>query len=585
MKEKSQTERKNRSYVLFLILTLIICIVLSLFIGNVLRGINIARYKTAEKSFLNKDYEIAIEQFEKLGYYKDSYERKNEAKKRLIFNQAQELSKANKYEEAIEKFEEIIYLSNTEDEIKYDCENEVIKLRYNMAEKMYNDISDKENIEDYENTIEKYKNVIEKYENIVELYGHSHNKLIIEAENKIKELKYLLAKIYYNNGQDRIADTLFKEIEGYNDSDAYIARIATANDEKDKETVYEKAITLMENGEYEEAIMWFTDIKGYSKSENKIEECKKLLKMQNLNHVITTGVNNSFAIDKNYNVKDVGKNTEQQRDVNNDNWKNIISLDCYGSLTIGLTANNKVVITGSYDNDKKVNMDYLENIIDVTAGEQFVAALDEDGQVYADGLIAHNWDLSEWNDVIDIDAGWDFLVGLTENHELRFIGVNAEFFENKYVEADWKNVICISAGGGGNHEKGRDEGHGHIVGLKKDGNIIAIGDDNHEQCSEAINNWNEVVRISAGDWYTVGLTETGGVLITGENFDGSHYIDNSLGKKGLQNLENIVEVAAGFGQTLCLQSDGSIYSFGFDDIYSPNELYKTRDWHDLLLPK
>ena len=63
-----------------------------------------------------------------------------------MFNQAQELSKANKYEEAIEKFEEIIYLSNTEDEIKYDCENEVIKLRYNMAEKMYNDISDKENI-------------------------------------------------------------------------------------------------------------------------------------------------------------------------------------------------------------------------------------------------------------------------------------------------------------------------------------------------------------------------------------------------------------------------------------------------------
>lgn len=122
------------------------------------------------------------------------------------------------------------------------------------------------------------------------------------------------------------------------------------------------------------------------------------------------------------------------------------------------------------------------------------------------------------------------------------------------------------------------------MGLKKDGTIIAIGDDNHDQCSEAVNGWSDVVRISAGDWYTVGLTESGGVLITGENFKGSYYIDGQLKKKGLYNRSDICEIAAGFGQTLCLQSDGRVYSFGFDGKSNPNELYKTRDWNNLLLP-
>lgn len=566
MKVKRKTKRKNRGYIRFVITTFFCCFLISFFIGFIWRGINIAKYKAAEKSLLDKDYESANEQFEKLGYFRDSYERRGEAIRGLMYNEAQELLDSKDYKAAIDIFEEIISLSNTEDEIKLDCENAAIESRYDVAEKLYSD-----------GDAEK---AIEYYEEIVALYSYSHNELILKSKDKL----YSLAKEYFENGQYSKADSIFKEIEGYMDSGAYIARIATMNDENDKETVYEKAISLMEEGEYEEALKWFNDIKSYPGSKDKIKECKKMLKMKNLNHIITSGVNNSFAIDKNYSVKSAGTNTEQQCNVNNDKWKNIISLDCYGSLTIGLTSDKKVVVTGLYDFNKKVNMEQLEKVIDVTAGEQFVAALDENGQVYADGLFANNWDLSEWNDVIDIDAGWDFLVGLTENHELRFIGANTEFFKNKYVESDWKSVISISAGGGGNHEKRRDEGHGHIVGLKKDGRIIAIGDDNHEQCSEAVNNWSEVVRISAGDWYTVGLTENGGVLITGENFRGSYYIDSSLGKEKLQNFDNIIEVAAGFGQTLCLTSDGKMYSFGFDDEDSPNELYITREWQDLLVP-
>lgn len=572
IKELKKAERKIRNYVLFIIMIIITSIVISILIGLFYRKINIMKYNLAQKSLSEKDYESAKEQFEKLGYFKDSYERKYEAIRGLMFNQAQELKKSEKYESAIAKFEEIIDLSDTDDELKLNCENAAIELRYIMADEIYNAGDDKK--------------AIENYEKLVELYSYSHNEFISKSKDRIKEIKYSLAEEYFDNKQYSEADTLFKELGDYLDSSAYVARIATLNDENYKETVYKKAISLMEEGEYEEAIRWFTDIESYPGSKDKIDECKKLLKMTNLNHNITTGVNNSYAIDLNNKVKSVGETKQGQRKVNNDKWKNIISLDCYGTLTIGLNSDHKVVIAGSYDNNKTVNMDHLENIIDVTAGEQFVAALDKDGKVYADGLFASNWDLTEWDDVIDIDAGWDFLVGLTKNHELRFIGIDddTEFFKKKYVKADWENVISISAGGGGDNVKRRDEGHGHIVGLKKDGKIIAIGDDNYGQCSEAKNNWDKVVRISAGDWYTVGLTETGGVLITGENFSGSYYIDNPLGKEGLKNLKNVVEISAGFGQTLCLKSDGKMYPFGFDDESSPNELYKTKDWSDLLLP-
>lgn len=566
MKVGTKPEGINRKDVLVAILTFFAGLIISVSIGFVCRGINLLRYKTAEQALLDKDYENAYEQFGKLGYFKDSYERRNEANRGLMLYDAQELVKSEEYEEAVEKYEEIIRLSDIEDEIKRESEDAAIELRYNMAEKICIG-GDK-------------KKAIENYEKIVALYSYSNNELVSKSKDRITEIKYLLAKEYFDKGEYSEADALFKEIEEYLDSSAYVARIATMNDTKDKEAVYQKAISLMEDGEYEEAIKWFMDIEGYSESTDKIEECKKMLKMKNLNHVIATGISNSFAIDKNHDVKSVGRSQEQQRDVNNDDWKDIISLDCYGSLTVGLKSNQKVVITGLYNGDKQIDMESLENIVDVTAGEQFIAVLDKNGQVYADGLIVQNWDLSEWNDVIDIDAGWNFLVGLTKDHKLRFAGVNTEFFMKQYSETDWKNVISISAGGGGNHPKRRDDGHGHIVGLKDDGSVVAIGDDNYKQCSEAKNNWDKIVRISAGDWYTVGLTEDGGVLITGENFDGSYYIDRSLGKEGLRNLENIVEVAAGFGQTLCLRSDGTIYPFGFEE----NELYETKDWQDILLP-
>ena len=82
--------------------------------------------------------------------------------------------------------------------------------------------------------------------------------------------------------------------------------------------------------------------------------------------------------------------------------------------------------------------------------------------------------------------------------------------------------------------------------------------------------------MAAGDWYTVGLKEDGTIVITGENFPGSSYIDEEI----IAECTDIVDIAAGFGQTLCLKKDGTLIAFGFDD---EGKVSQARNWTGLKL--
>ena len=87
----------------------------------------------------------------------------------------------------------------------------------------------------------------------------------------------------------------------------------------------------------------------------------------------------------------------------------------------------------------------------------------------------------------------------------------------------------------------------------------AIGDNSKGKCN--VEEWENVIEIAAGDWYTVALTQDGEVLITGENKSGSKYID----QEKLNTWENIQGIAAGYGQTLVVKNDGFVDVMGFDD--------------------
>jgi len=58
-------------------------------------------------------------------------------------------------------------------------------------------------------------------------------------------------------------------------------------------------------------------------------------------------------------------------------------------------------------------------------------------------------------------------------------------------------------------------GGGHIVGLKSDGTVVAMGDKNDGQCN--VGNWTDIIQVAAGCVHTVGVKSDGTVVAVGDN--------------------------------------------------------------------
>lgn len=401
-----------------------------------------------------------------------------------------------------------------------------------------------------------------KYEKAIDILSKLTN--FKDSKDKLQESKYQLAIQYFNNEEYDKAKPIFEELPDYKESDLYLDKIDINNIEKLRRDIYEKACQLFNEEKYSEALEKFNSILEYKDSEKYAQECKLQLKRRNLNNIISSGVRSFVAITNDSNAKGIAYENFGQCDL--ETWKNVISIDTYSCLTIGLMENKKVDVSGVYDNNKKVDVAQWENIIDIAAGEQFVVGLTEDGFVVGEGL-NHKGQVTfeDWKNekIVAIDAGWEFTVGLTENKKLLFTGVSdiqkADFEKN---HENWKDVVNISAGGGEPSEKRR--GAGHTVGLKSDGTVVAVGDNTWGQCD--ISSWTDIIKVVAGDWYTVGLKDNGTVLITGQNIKGTYYIDKDVLLE-INTKHDIVDIAAGYGQTFLLHEDGSITTFGFDDFY------------------
>jgi alpha-tubulin suppressor-like RCC1 family protein len=67
----------------------------------------------------------------------------------------------------------------------------------------------------------------------------------------------------------------------------------------------------------------------------------------------------------------------------------------------------------------------------------------------------------------------------------------------------WQDIVAVSAG------------ENHLVGLKENGTVIAVGDNEYGQCDTG--DWEDVVAISAGSNTTVGLKRDGTVVAVGRN--------------------------------------------------------------------
>ncbi len=138
-----------------------------------------------------------------------------------------------------------------------------------------------------------------------------------------------------------------------------------------------------------------------------------------------------------------------------------------------------------------------------------------------------------------IAAGWGYTVGLRMDGSVLAVGDN----ENGQCSVSgWTDVIAVAAGGY------------HTVGLRADGSVLASGGNNNGQCS--VSDWTDVVAVTAGGYHTVGLRANGSVLAVG---------NNKYGQCSVSNWSNVVAIAAGSFHTVGLRADGSVLTAGSND--------------------
>ena len=124
------------------------------------------------------------------------------------------------------------------------------------------------------------------------------------------------------------------------------------------------------------------------------------------------------------------------------------------------------------------------------------------------------------------------------------------------------DIVAVSAGGGSKSELGN---LAYTVALRQDGTVTTT---HTGSIAEEINNWTNIVAISAGDFHTVGL-KSDGTVVTTQTGDSA---------KAISEWTDIVAVSAGYGFTLGLKSDGTIVATGFDK----NNQIDTDDWNNIM---
>ena len=124
-----------------------------------------------------------------------------------------------------------------------------------------------------------------------------------------------------------------------------------------------------------------------------------------------------------------------------------------------------------------------------------------------------------------------------------FAGSLALPFSSGTALAQTTTIPMVAAGGA------------HTVGLKSDGTVVAVGDNEYGQSN--VGNWTGITQVAAGYYQTLGLKSDGTVVAVGLN---------NYGQCNVGSWTGITQVAAGAFYTVGLKSDGTVLAVGRNDV-------------------
>ena len=447
---------------------------------------------------------------------------------------------------------------------------------YNEARTAYNQLgSYKDSIEYYKKSIQytKYSEAEKLFEDGNYLEAAEAFRLLgsfEESETKCTESLYAYAISLFNSEDYEEAFAIFQELKGYEKSDLYVADITLLLQKKMQERIFNEARRLFDNDEYSSALAELSKIEDYPGSSKLKQECTDRLSRLKLSHTFSAGIHGTVAIKQGGELAYIGG--EMATQVEPLIGQDIVSIACFGVVTIGLTRDGHVVTTDLSDTDVYVNVSDWKDIIAIDAGRAHVVGLTNDGEVKCSG---HNGDkqcnVKDWEDdcIVAIATGWRHTVGLTSEKTVKITG-HVGNKQRRDVEL-WTDIVAIAAGGGSIDS----EGNGHTVGLKSNGHVVAAGDNKFGQCDVYGEDWENIIAIAAGDWHTVGLKSDGTVVATG-----SLDPNKPSAACDVDDWKNIVAIDASTGYTLGLTADGVLKATGFN---KESQRPESDVWKDIIV--
>lgn len=177
---------------------------------------------------------------------------------------------------------------------------------------------------------------------------------------------------------------------------------------------------------------------------------------------IATGTFHTVGLKRDGTVVAVGDDRKGKRDVSG--WRNIQAIAAGYNHTLGLDKFGRVLVTGK-GKAAKLPFGGWKNVKAIAAGNEHSAALTENGEVLIVGSGGRSPELGA--NIVELDAGFAFTVARKADGTAAVSGYIPGNLSDMW---NWTDLVKIAAG------------RLHAVGLKKDGTLVAAGENNKGQC-------------------------------------------------------------------------------------------------------
>ena len=329
---------------------------------------------------------------------------------------------------------------------------------------------------------------------------------------------------------------------------------------------YKQAEELLSAGDYYGAIEAFTKLGSFKDSSLRVDEAhflraRAFAKAKRYEDAV---LEMELLSDKDQEIKN--RYFYQMAEVMREEGQNAYAAIIFGKVADYQDARERSFALWDMVADRKT----------IALSETVAAAIKNDGTVYwvgGDEPKALEC-MKEWTDIVDICAPSgevDYI------YALRADGTVLTTDEQCREETDsWTDIVAIDVDRFATYD-------GHLVGLKMDGTVIAVGDNKNGAID--VQNWDYIIAVSAGRRHTIGLKADGTVVST-EFKESSYTVSGqtttikSDGQTNVATWNNVIRIQTAEEASFAVCADGTICATGMGIGASTTSV--TKNWNDIV---